>query len=221
MIIQVANPAADPLPFQDRVDAGRRLAAELMAYAGKKPVVLGIPRGGVPVAAELAAQLHGELDVAVARKLGAPMSPELAIGAVTADGGRFLNHDIISELAIDPAFIERETARQLEEARQREARFRSGRPKIALQGRIVLLVDDGLATGATMHAAVRAVRAQAPSRLVVAVPVGSREACRDLRREADEVVCLAQPVPFGAVAAHYLNFEQVEDDRVIELLRAG
>jgi predicted phosphoribosyltransferase len=207
----------EPL-FRDRADAGKRLAERLEQYRKASPVVLAIPRGGVPVGLEIARHLDAELDVIVARKLGAPFQPELAIGAVTSDGGRFLNQDIVRQLEIDEAYLEQITREQLEEARRREQRFRSGRPPANVSGRTVLLVDDGLATGATMRAAARALRQRKPAKIVVAVPVGARQACAAMREDADEVVCLAQPEPFYAIGPHYQTFEQVEDATVIALL---
>lgn len=204
--------------FRDRVDAGQRLAKRLESYRHASPVVFAIPRGGVPVGAEIARLLDAELDVVVARKLGAPLHAELAIGAVTADGERFLNRDIISQLQVDDAYLEQITKEQREEARRREQRFRGGRPPLDVKGRTVLLVDDGLATGATIRAAARSLRKREPGRLVVAVPVGSREACATLRKDADEVVCLAEPDPFYAIGLYYEQFEQVEDAEVLRLL---
>jgi putative phosphoribosyl transferase len=204
--------------FRDRRDAGERLAAALEGYRGGDVLVLGLPRGGVVVAAEIARHLGAELDVLVARKLGAPISAELAIGAVTANGGQFLNEDVIRELGVSEPYIAAVTQVQQAAARRSEARFRRGWPAPRIAGRTVILVDDGLATGATMRAAVRAVRQQGPARLVVAVPVGSPDACAALRREADEVVCLHEPVPFGAVGSWYHRFEQTEDAEVERLL---
>jgi predicted phosphoribosyltransferase len=207
--------------FRDRVDAGAQLAQALQGYRGQDVLVLGIPRGGVVVAAEVARRLGAELDVIVARKLGAPISRELAIGAVTADGERYLNEDILRELRVSERYVQTVTEEEQAEARRREERFRAGRPPARIAGRTVILVDDGLATGATMRAAVRSVRRQAPARLVVAVPVGARETCEELRAEADEVICLFQPEPFWAVGAHYQRFEPVDDATVQELLRAS
>ena len=204
--------------FRDRRDAGRQLAERLEPYRKARPVVFAIPRGGVPVGAEVAHSLNTDLDVVVARKLGAPFHAELALGAVAADGERYLNQDIIDYLRVDDAYLERITKEQGEEARRRERRFRGGRPPADVKGRTVLLVDDGLATGATMRAAARSLRKREPGRLVVAVPVGSREACAALREDADEVVCLAQPDPFYAIGMHYESFGQVEDAEVISLL---
>lgn len=207
--------------FRDRADAGAQLAQALQGYRGQDVLVLGIPRGGVVVAAEVARRLGAELDVIVARKLGAPISRELAIGAVTADGERYLNEDILRELRVPEHYVQTVTEEEQAEARRREERFRAGRPPARIAGRTVILVDDGLATGATMRAAVRSVRRQRPARLVVAVPVGARETCEELRAEADEVVCLFQPEPFWAVGAHYRHFEPVDDATVQELLRAS
>jgi putative phosphoribosyl transferase len=209
---------ADTLVFSDRRQAGTRLAEALGEYRGKGVVVLGIPRGGVPVAAEVARRLDAELDVIVARKLGAPISRELAVGAVTANGGRFLNEQLIRELEVSDAYLERVVAEEMAEAHRRETRFRGGRPLPSLAGRTVIVVDDGLATGATMLAAVRAVRKREPARLVVAVPVGSGQACAAVGQEADEVVCLSQPVPFFAVGAFYEHFEPTEDAEVERIL---
>jgi putative phosphoribosyl transferase len=204
--------------FRDRCDAGQALAARLTQHRGRGVLVLGLPRGGVVVAAEVARALGAELDVLVARKLGSPGSAELAIGAVTANGGRFLNDDVIAALGVSEPYIAAVTGVQRAEARRREALFRGGRPAPRLDGRTVILVDDGLATGATMRAAVRSARQQAPERLIVAVPVGSREACAALRGEADEVVCLYEPPDFGAVGSWYHHFEQTEDEEVQRLL---
>jgi putative phosphoribosyl transferase len=208
--------------FRDRITAGAALARSLDRYRGQqdgRPLVLGIPRGGVPVAAEVERRLIGDLDVVVARKLGSPISPELAIGAVTANGGLYLNEEIIHALGVPPEYLERVTTKQSEEARRREARFRDGRPDLRVSGRVVIVVDDGLATGATMRAAVRSVRTGLPSRLIVAVPVGPGSTCADLRREADEVVCLYELDPFWAVGLYYQHFEPTEDVDVTRILQ--
>lgn len=204
--------------FRDRQHAGAALAKALDHYRGTHALVLGLPRGGVPVAAEVARALDAELDVVVSRKLGSPVSAELAIGAVTANGGRFLNEDVIRMLNVSEAYVTAVTETQQAEARRREAVFRGSRPAPVIAGRTVILVDDGLATGATMRAAVRAVRPQRPQRLVVAVPVGSIDACTALRAEADEVVCLHEPPEFGAVGYYYRDFIQTQDSDVQALL---
>ena len=206
-------------PFADRREAGRVLADALRRYAGRDVLVLGIPRGGVPVADEVARALNADLDVLVARKLGAPDQPELAIGAVTANGGEFINEEIVRNLGVTDEYIRRVRDDQMTEARRREARFRGKRSRERVRGRIVLVVDDGLATGATMRAAVRSVQNQKPARLVVAVPVGSREACDALGGEVDEIVCPNVPEPFGAVGYFYRNFEPTEDAEVQTILR--
>ena len=204
--------------FRDRVDAGKQLAESLTCYRGKDALVLGIPRGGVPVAAEVAKALDAELDVVVARKLRSPMSAELAIGAVTADGGRYLNEALLRELRVGESYVDRVTETEMVEAARREARFRGGAAAPSFAGRAVILVDDGLATGATMIAAARSVGAHDPSQLVVAVPVGSVEACAALRHEADAVICLECPHPFWAVGVYYADFRQTQDDEVERLL---
>ncbi|HEX9611201.1 MAG TPA: phosphoribosyltransferase [Gemmatimonadales bacterium] len=204
--------------FRDRRDAGEALAKRLERHRGTHALVLGLPRGGVPVAAQVARALDADLDVLVSRKLGSPVSAELAIGAVTANGGRFLNEDVLRMLNVSEAYLTAVTETQQAEARRREALFRGPRPAPVIAGRTVILVDDGLATGATMRAAVRSVRQQQPKRLVVAVPVGSREACAALRGEADDVVCLYEPKYFGAVGYYYEDFSQTEDSDVQTLL---
>jgi predicted phosphoribosyltransferase len=207
--------------YRDRIEAGNALVALLGAYRGRDALVVGIPRGGVVVAAEVARLLDAELDVVVARKLGAPGQQELAIGAVTADGGRFLNDDVIKLLNVSEPYVEAVTHVQMAEARRREDWLRHLRPAVNVAGRAVILVDDGLATGATMRAAARSLRQRLPARLVAAVPVGAREACTALRADVDEVVCPRQPEPFGAIGFYYHHFEPVEDDQVRELLEAA
>jgi len=204
--------------FRDRPDAGVALAKRLAPYRGTHALVLGLPRGGVPVAAAVARALDAELDVVVSRKLGAPISAELAIGAVTANGGRFLNDDVIRMLNVSEAYLAAVTATQQAEARRRETLFRGSRPAPVIAARTVILVDDGVATGATMRAAVRSVRRQQPKRLVVAVPVGAPETCAALRAEVDELVCLHEPESFGAVGYYYEDFSQTQDSDVQALL---
>jgi putative phosphoribosyl transferase len=204
--------------FRDRRDAGEALVKSLQQHRDAHALVLGLPRGGVPVAAQVARALNADLDVVVSRKLGSPVSAELAIGAVTANGGRFLNEDLMRTLNVSEAYLTAVTETQRAEARRRETLFRGSRPAPVIAGRTVILVDDGLATGATMRAAVRSVRLQRPKRIVVAVPVGSPEACAALRDEADEVVCLYEPTYLGAVGYYYRDFEQTQDRDVQTLL---
>lgn len=206
--------------FRDRLEAGRLLADALGKYRGTDALVVGIPRGGAAVAAELARALDAELDIVVARKLGAPGSAELAIGAVTADGGCYLNGDIIRMLGVTEPYVQAVISVQMVEARRREDTLRQLRPRARIRGRTVIVVDDGLATGATMRAAVRSLRKEEPARVIVAVPVGARETCAALAAEADEVVCPHQPEPFGAIGLFYEHFEPVEDVEVQHLLEA-
>mgnify|MGYP001193206221 CR=1 FL=1 len=203
--------------FLDRADAGRQLAAGLAEYRKTGPVVLGIPRGGVVVAAEVAWALDAELDVVVAKKLGAPGQQELAIGAVTADGGRYLNEELIESLGVSRSYLDAVTAVQAREAREREQRLRRDRPAVPLEGRVVIIVDDGLATGATALAAVRSVRARRPAKVIVAVPVGSDRSCERLRVEA-EVVCLNELASLRAIGFYYREFFPVDETRVVALL---
>jgi predicted phosphoribosyltransferase len=205
--------------FQNRVDAGRRLAAQLTAYEGYG-VVLGLPRGGVPVGVEVARALHAPFDVFVVRKLGAPGHPELAMGAIASGGVRVLSQDIIDELGIGAAAIDVVTARERIELERRDRLYRGDRQLPDLHDRTVIVVDDGLATGATMEAAVQAVRLYGPARVVVATPVGAAEACQRLRRIADEVVCTHTPEPFRAVGLWYEQFDPTTDEEVISLMRA-
>jgi putative phosphoribosyl transferase len=216
---------ADFLPtlrmFRDRTDAGAQLAEQLGAYRGPDVLVLGIPRGGVPVAAEVARNLDAELDIVVARKLGAPFQPELAIGAVTANGGRYLNDALVQEAGVTDEYLEAVTAEEMAEAHRREERFRGKRTPPRIEGRTVIVVDDGLATGATMRAAVRSLRKRQPARLIVAIPVGPPATCAALRAEADEVIALHEPEPFLAVGLHYEDFRPTEEREIELLLRAS
>jgi putative phosphoribosyl transferase len=216
----VLEAVPDALPFLDRRAAGAALAERLEAYRGTNAIVIGLPRGGVVVAAEVARLLEAPLDVIVARKLGSPISSELAIGAVTSAGERFLNEELIHELDVSEPYIEAVTHVQQAEAQRREKLFRGDRPPPRLAGRTVIIVDDGIATGATLRAAVRAARQQQPSKLVVAAPVGAPDACAELRTEADDVVCVYEPARLGAVGRWYHHFEQTEDDEVKRLLAA-
>lgn len=204
--------------FRNRVEAGKRLAMRLEGYKGRDVLVLGIPRGGVPVAAEIAHRLEADLDIVVARKLGAPHQPELAIGAVTSGGGRYLNEALIAETGATEQFLQMATAREISEAQRREDRLRGSRPPPRIEGRVVIVVDDGLATGATMRAAVRSLREGRPSRLIVAIPVAPRQTCAALRAEADEVVALIEPDPFVAVGIHYRDFTPTSEQEIQQLL---
>ncbi len=206
------------LPFADRDEAGRILADHLAFHnLAKEATVLALPRGGVPVGFAIAKQLRMPLDVLIVRKLGVPWQPELAMGAI-AGGVRILDEHIIGELGISSEEIDRIAEREQAEIKRREALYRRGRGPLELAGRPVILVDDGLATGSTMSAAARCVARLNPARVIVAVPVGSREACARLLREADDVVCLATPEPFVAVGRWYHNFGQTSDTEVQNLL---
>ena len=207
------------LPLHDRRDAGRRLAARLARYrASPDTVVLGLPRGGVVPAAEVAAALDLPLDVLLSRKLGAPGNPELAIGAVAEGGPPWLDDATVLATDASPAFVAAEVARQRAEIDRRRQRFRGGQPLALPPDATVLLVDDGVATGATVIAAIHALRRQDVARIVVAVPVAPPDTAALLRRLADEVVVLATPDPFYAVGLFYADFTQVEDDAVAALL---
>ena len=205
--------------FADRREAGRALADALDHLAGRDDVlVLGLPRGGVAVADEVARALGVALDVAVVRKLGVPGREELALGAIAFGGVIVFNEDVIAALAITPRIVEGVVARERGELVRRERLYRAGRPPLALGGLVVVLVDDGLATGATMLAAVAAVRAQQPAQIVVAIPVATAATCALVRRAADDVVCLQTPEPFHGVGAWYDDFRQLPDDAVRRFL---
>jgi predicted phosphoribosyltransferase len=205
--------------FRDRKDAGRRLGAKLRRYADRGDViVLALPRGGVPVGAEVARALGAPLDVFLVRKLGVPGHEELAMGAIASGGVRVLNQDVLDQLQIAPRWIDEVAARELAELTRREAAYRDGRRAPDVRGRTVILVDDGLATGASMKAAVAALRKLGPARIVAAVPVGALETCDELGRLADEVVCAESPDPFYAVGSWYADFDQTTDEEVRELL---
>jgi predicted phosphoribosyltransferase len=207
------------LPFQDRFAGGRALAALLSRYAGRNDVlILALPRGGVPVAYEIARALQAPLDVLLVRKLGVPGHEELAMGALASGGTRVLHDSVIYELNIPDEVIERVSAREQQELERREQLFRAGRPPLDVSGRVVILVDDGLATGSTMRAGAQALRQMKPEKLVIAVPVGAEETCASLASAADEVVCVATPHPFHAVGLWYEEFPQNTDDEVCALL---
>jgi predicted phosphoribosyltransferase len=205
--------------FHDRSEAGRVLADKLASYADRPDLlVLALPRGGVPVAYEVAQALHAPLDVFLVRKLGLPGQEELAMGAIASGGTRVLNEEVVSKLNVPEEVIDMVAAEEQQELSRRERDYRDGRTPPNVRGRTIILVDDGLATGSTMRAAVAALRQQGPARIVVAVPVGALETCGDLQHEADAVVCAQTPHPFYAVGAWYDNFSQTTDEEVRDLL---
>jgi putative phosphoribosyl transferase len=205
--------------FADRAEAGRFLASKLTQYADRQDViVLALPRGGVPVAFEVARALHAPLDVFLVRKLGLPGHEELAMGAIASGGARVLNENVVRALRIPENVIEAVAAAEQRELERRERIYREDRPPPNLRGRTVILVDDGLATGSTMRAAVLALRQQGAARIVVAVPVGAPETCAEFQREADEVICARTPEPFYAVGLWYGDFSQTTDEEVRDLL---
>jgi len=203
--------------FRDRSDAAAQLAAALAGFRGKNPLVLAIPRGAVPMGKVLAEKLGGELDIVLVRKLPAPGSPEFAVGAVDESGWAYIA-PYAREVGANDTYLEQEKARQMETLRKRRAEYTPHRAAHDAAGRIAIVVDDGLATGATMIAALHAVRARKPARLVCAVPVAAPESLEKVRSYADEVVCLATPPEFHAVSQFYSSFPQVEDEEVIRLL---
>jgi putative phosphoribosyl transferase len=205
--------------FRDRAEAGWLLARHLTHYAGRADVlILALPRGGVPVAFVVAQTLHAPLDVLVVRKLGVPRQVELAMGAIATGGVRVLNDEVVSELHIPQAEIDRVAAAEQAELERRERAYRGGRPAPIVRGRAVILIDDGLATGTTMRAAIAAVRAQRPARLIVAVPVAAVESLAELRPLVDELVWVSAPEPFDAIGRWYENFAPTSDSEVCGLL---
>jgi putative phosphoribosyl transferase len=208
--------------FPNRTEAGRLLAEKLVKYAGRDDViVLGLPRGGVPVAYEVAQRLGAPLDVFIVRKLGVPGFEELAVGAIASGGVRVLNDDVMRALPNADELIESVTAKETIEVERREQTYRDGRPPPELRDRVVILVDDGLATGATMRAAVAALRQRGVAKIVVAAPVGAPDTCRELKDEVDEIVCATAPEFFQAVGQYYEDFSQTTDEDVRELLGSG
>jgi len=208
--------------FADRIDAGRRLAAALAPLRGEDCVVLALPRGGVPVAAEVARALDAPLDLVLVRKIGAPHQQELAVAAVV-DGDTpqlVRNEDVIRLLHVSEDYLEAEARRQLKEIERRRTAYLAGRTPEPIEGRTAIVVDDGIATGATTRAALRAVRARRPRRLVLAVPVAPPDTIAALASEVDQIVCLSQPEPFGAIGAFYDDFRQLEDEDVRSILAA-
>lgn len=209
--------------FADRIDAGRQLGARLRAFidqecAGDEIVVLALPRGGVPVAYQVAKALGSSLDVFVVRKLGAPRQPELAMGAIASGGVRVINHEVVGALRVTPEQLAETAGREALELERREHAYRGDRAPLDARGKCVLLVDDGVATGYTMRAAVAALRQQEPKRIIIAVPVAAQDTCTDLKQHADAVVCLMTPFDFAAVGQWYRHFDQTSDDEVRQLL---
>ena len=208
------------MTFEDRTDAGRIVAQALGAYADRDDVlVLGMPRGGVPVAFEVAQALHAPLDIFICRKLGVPLQEELAFGAIAPGGVRVLDQQIVEAAGLNKREIDEITAREQKELERREQLYRAGRPPLDVAGKIVILVDDGIATGASMFASVRALRQLQPARIVVAVPVAPQSTCRKLRQEVDELVCTHSPASFYAIGQFYLDFSQLTDKQVVEFLQ--
>jgi len=206
--------------FADRRTAGRELSGRLQHLRKDKPLVLALPRGGVPVGFEIAEGLDAPLDIVLVRKIGVPWQPELALGAVV-DGANpqvLINKALVTELAIDDGYIRNETARQLQEIERRRQIYLGDRPPLPLDGRTVILVDDGIATGSTVRAALRAVRRAGADKIVLAIPVAPEDTLAELQAEVDEIVCLAVPSPFIAVGAHYAEFSQLADSYVVALL---
>lgn len=209
------------MPFANRAEAGRRLAAALAGYKDQEPAILALPRGGVPVAAEVAAALDAPLDLILVRKVGVPFQPELAMGAVVDGAAPIIvrNEDVIAQAGIDEAAFKAVCDAELAEIERRRARYLGQRERADIAGRTAIVIDDGVATGATTRAALRATRMRRPQRLVLAVPVAPTDSLGELRREADDVVCLEDHRLFGAIGFYYRDFSQVSDAEVIEILR--
>jgi predicted phosphoribosyltransferase len=209
------------MPFKDRSDAGRKLAKALAGYKGQQPVILALPRGGVPVAAEVAAALNAPLDLILVRKIGVPFQPELAMGAVVDGGAPIIvrNEDVIGLAGIDESDFKAICDSGLAEIERRRQRYLGSRNRVDVSGRTAIVIDDGVATGATTRAALRATRVRNPKKLVLAVPVAPTDSLPVLRSDADDVICLEDYEFFGAIGAYYADFTQVPDEEVIELLR--
>lgn len=209
------------MPFKNRVEAGRKLAAALAAYKQEKPVILALPRGGVPVAAEVAAALDAPLDLILVRKVGVPFQPELAMGAVVdgADPIIVRNDDVIAQAGITEAAFKSVCDAELAEIERRRARYLGNRERAEVAGNTAIVIDDGIATGATTRAALRATRMRNPKRLVLAVPVAPTDSLAELRQEADDMVCVEDHRMFGAIGFYYSDFRQISDEEVIEILK--
>jgi putative phosphoribosyl transferase len=207
------------LPFRDRAHAGQLLSHKLKAYADRRDVlILALPRGGVPVAREIARFLHAPLDVFLVRKLGAPGQEELAMGAIASGGVRVLNDEVVQALRVSSRVIDFVTARESQELARREHLYRDGRPAHEIAGRTLIVADDGLATGSTMRAAIAALRQAEPQRIVIAVPIAAAPTCKELGEEVDELVCLHTPEPFYSVGFWYEDFSQTGDEEIREIL---
>lgn len=209
------------MPFRNRADAGRKLAAALAAYKDERPVVLALPRGGVPVAAEVASALDAPLDLVLVRKLGVPIQPELAMGAVVDGSAPIIvrNEDVIRLTGVSEEDMQAVCAEELAEIERRRDRYLGARARLDIAGRVAIVVDDGIATGATTRAALRALRLRGPKKLVLAVPVAPTETLAAMREEADDVVCLEDYADFGAIGFFYADFRQVSDAEVIAALK--
>ena len=207
------------VPFRNRIEAGQLLVKELLDLKGQNAVVLGVPRGGIVIAEVVARGIDADLDVVLSRKLGAPGQSELAVGALAENGDVFLNERVVDGLSVSDSYIEQEKARQTIEIQRRSRLIRSVLPRVSLQGRIVVVTDDGVATGATLQAAVWAINDENPQKIIAAIPVASAEAVERLAEDVDEIVCLRLPEDFMAVGQFFNEFNQVTDDEVVSILR--
>ena len=205
--------------FKNREDAAEKLARELLEYWDKNPVVLAIPRGGIVIGYEVAQIVNAPLDLIIPRKIGAPNDSELAIGAVTEDGTTILNQQLVAELGVSNEYIESEKSKQIQEIRRRIKVYRGEAAALSLEGRTIILVDDGIATGSTMKAAIHSIRKKKPSAIVAAAPVGPPDTVEELKKEVDKLICLIIYEPFFAIGQFYDDFDQVTDEEVIRLLK--
>jgi len=207
------------LVFKDRREAGQKLAQELEGKNYDSPVVIGIPRGGVPLAEEVAETLHAPLDIIVPRKIGAPGNPEYAVGAVTEDGTVVRNEEAVQRTGADQDYLERAAEQELKEVKRRLRKYRGDRQPVDIEGKTTILVDDGVATGTTLKAAIKSAKKRNPANIVVAVPVGAESSIQDIKQEVDEVICLETPGLFGAVGQYYRSFPQTPDEEVVEAMK--